>query len=395
MHPSWENRFLDLDAGLQQYRWLWSTQPFKQIRPAWCTRLPDLTTDLLNLPDDQIDRYTADSALGLQFLAQYLPELRAFGESLSLPPYDAPITADAGQHITWEIPGRKWRQIEAFHRAVPPASTPVVEWCGGKGHLGRLLARQWEVPVTTLEWNKALCREGERLAARAGTQQRFHCCDIHAPATADHLTQTHVVALHACGSLHRKLLRDAVNAQVPALDLAPCCYAHGLDGDYQPFCAAANLLLSRDEVRLAVTDSATAAPAQLRLRDREMAWKLGFDLLRRELLQCDDYRPIPSIEKSWLSLPYGEFCDRLARREGLALPAAVNWPHYESTGWRRQREVMRLSLVRIAFRRALELWLVLDMANYLTQHNYLVSVGTFCDRTVSPRNILLSARKTL
>ena len=394
LQTSWPDRFHYLDTALQQHRWLWSAQPFKQSRPSWCEHLPELTSLLLNLPDEQVERYTADSTLGLQLLAEYLPELFELNEQLVLPWYRQTTTADAGPHIAWEIPGRKWQQITAFQRAVTPSAAAVVEWCGGKGHLGRLLANQWRVPVATLEWNETLCREGERLAARVGTQQRFHCCDIHATQATDHLKKHHVVALHACGSLHRKLLRDAVEMSVPALDLVPCCYAHGLNSDYIPFSASATLNLSRDEVRLAVTDSATATPAQIRLRDREMAWKLGFDILRRELLQVDEYRPIPSINKAWLNLPYRDFCRQLAQREGLTLPSGLNWQHYENIGWYRQREVMRLSLVRIAFRRALEMWLVLDMGSYLTQHGYRLNLGTFCERDVSPRNILLSARKT-
>ena len=394
---SWLDRFRYLDAALQQYRWLWSAQPFKQSQPPWCERLPDLTSYLLNLTEEQVERYTVDSALCLQlltpYLPQYLPELRELSERLILPQYRPQATADTGPHMVWEIPGRKWQQIDAFQRAVAPAAATVVEWCGGKGHLGRLLASQWHVPVATLEWNETLCKEGERLAVRAGTNQRFYCCDIHSVHAAGYLKQHHVVALHACGSLHRKLLRDAVVLGIPALDLVPCCYAHGLSGEYKPFSASATLVLSRDEVRLAVTDSATAAAAQIRLRDREMAWKLGFDVLRRELLQIDEYRPISSINKAWLNLPYREFCGQLAQRDGLELPARLDWQRYESAGWHRQREVMRLSLVRIAFRRALELWLVLDMANYLTQNSYRVSLGTFCERKISPRNILLSARK--
>ena len=396
-HASWLDRFRYLDAALQQYRWLWSAQPFKQSQPPWCERLPDLTSHLLNLTAEQVELYTADSALCLQLLApyvpQYLPELRELSEQLILTQYRPQATADTGPHMVWEIPGRKWQQINAFQRAVASAAATVVEWCGGKGHLGRLLASQWRVPVATLEWNETLCKEGERLAVRAGAKQRFYCCDIHSDHAAGYLKQHHVVALHACGSLHRKLLRDAVEVGIPALDLAPCCYAHGLSGEYKPFSASATLVLSRDEVRLAVTDSATAAPAQIRLRDREMAWKLGFDVLRRELLQVNEYRPISSINKAWLKLPYREFCAQLAQRDGLVLPAKLDWQHYESAGWHRQREVMRLSLVRIAFRRALELWLVLDMANYLTQNGYRVSLGTFCERKISPRNILLSARK--
>jgi hypothetical protein len=52
-----------------------------------------------------------------------------------------------GSRWAWEIPGRKQQQIEAFAAAARPAAMPVLDWCGGKGHLGRLLALQWQLGV--------------------------------------------------------------------------------------------------------------------------------------------------------------------------------------------------------------------------------------------------------
>ena len=54
---------------------------------------------------------------------------------------------------------------------------------------------------------------------------------------------------------------------------------------------------------------------------------------------------------------------------------------------------MRLSVVRHAFRRALEVWLVLDLAVHLESRGYRVDVGQFCERALTPRNLLISARR--
>ncbi len=144
---------------------------------------------------------------------------------------------------------------------------------------------------------------------------------------------------------------------------------------------------------MAVTETVTAVGREVRLRDREMAWKLGFDWLRRELDADDRYRPIKPIDKSWLKQDFAGFCRLLAEREGLHLPPAPDWPAAEAAGWRRQRETMRLSLPRHAFRRAIELWLVLDLATFIESHGYRVKVGSFCARGLTPRNILISARR--
>jgi len=53
---------------------------------------------------------------------------------------------------------------------------------------------------------------------------------------------------------------------------------------------------------------------------------------------------------------------------------------------------MRLSIVRHAFRRPLEVWLALDLAVRLENDGYAVDLGRFCERPLTPRNLLISAR---
>ncbi|TPW14460.1 MAG: hypothetical protein FD130_1369, partial [Halothiobacillaceae bacterium] len=305
-------------------------------------------------------------------LAPYLPELEEIPALSCLERGVSLSHAEVNPHVEWGVPGRKGEQIAAFVAAVEEYNAPLLEWCGGKGHLGRRLAAERQQAVVTLEWNAQLCEAGRQLAARTRMEQHFSPVDVLHAEVDHYLAGHHVVALHACGELHRHLVRRAVALHVPALDVAPCCYYHGAPEAYQPFNQQLQLMLSRDDLRLTVTETVTAAPREVALRDREMAWKLGF---------------IPG--------DCGQFCRLLAQREGVRLPGEVAWQEYEAYGWQRQRETMRLSLVRQAFRRALELWLVLDMATFLEQSSYEVALTTFCPRHVTPRNILLSARRSL
>ena len=298
----------------------------------------------------------------------------------------------AERHLDWEIPGRKWQQIDRFSQAIAPIETSVLEWCGGKGHLGRVLALRHGIQVKTLEYDAALCTHGERLATRAGVQQIFQAVDVLSPQLPS-LAGYHAVALHACGELHRTLLRNAIAAGLASVDIAPCCYHLGSGEVYRPFNTDARLQLTRDDLRLAVTGNATSSARELRLRDREMAWKLGFITLRADLSGDEGYRNLRPVDKSWLRGDFETFCRLLAAREGVDLDGDIDWPDYEAGGWQRQREVMRLSLPRHAVRRALELWLVLDMALALQNHGYEVRLQSFCPTHISPRNILLSARR--
>ncbi|MEK7322047.1 MAG: methyltransferase [Pseudomonadota bacterium] len=387
------DRHARLDTLLDELAWLWRPQPYKTARPPWCGRLPALTDTLLGLSEAALLALEDDNTALLEMIAAHVPSAAGLAELNRFPDRTAAALAGIGPQMVWAIPGRKWTQITAFARALGPVRGPLLEWCGGKGHLGRLLAAQGAAPVLTVERDPRLCEEGVVLARRARVTQDFQVVDVMSPAAMELIGGHHVVALHACGELHRQLLRDAVTAGVAALDVAPCCYAVGAAAVYQPLSPTARLMLTRDDLRLAVTETVTSQPRVVALRDREMAWKLGFDLLRRKVTGHDEYLSINPIDKNWLALDFVEFCRRLAAREGVAVPAAVAWDAYEGHGWRRQRETRRLSLARHAFRRSLEVWLVLDMADYLVARGYAVDVGTFCPRQVTPRNILLSARR--
>lgn len=297
--------------------------------------------------------------------------------------------------MAWDMPGRKRQQIEDFAAALGRPQAPLLERCAGKGHLGRLLAKAWSVPVESLELEAGLCAAGAALARRARVEswQHFEAADVLASGVDKQLSERHAVALHACGDLHRSLLTGAVAALVPALDLAPCCYDRTSADIYQPL-ADGPMRLTRNQLRLAVTDTVTAAVRERSRSRKALSWKLAWVELRRGASGESDYRPFRSVPDGWLKGDFETFLRRLAGREGFSLPRGIGFAALEAAGQAAAARTRRLELVRLAFRRALEVWLLMDMAVYLEGHGYRVSVREFCPAQVTPRNLLLSARRT-
>ena len=93
----------------------------------------------------------------------------------------------------------------------------------------------------------------------------------------------------------------------------------------------------------------------------------------------------------WLDDGFETFCRRMAQRFAVPLPRAPDWERAERIGRERTARARRLGLVRAAFRRPLEVWLALDRAVWLADRGLAVEVGTFCERAVTPRNVLVSA----
>lgn len=379
-----------LDAALLNFHDLWHPQPFREPRPPWCEHWPALVDELMGLPEADVARLNDETATALVLLARHVPAVTMIASLADLPVLPGTALPDRGAHWAWEIPGRKREQIEAFAAAAGQRNQPVLDWCGGKGHLGRLLALAWETPVHTLEIDAGLCDAGESLARRAGVRQQFIVANALETADWPQAGQ-HAVALHACGELHRHLIRDGVDKGVGSFDVAPCCYYRGVAKNYQPLSVDLKLQLTRDDTRLAVTETVTSSPRETRRRDRAIAWKLGFDAYRRAVAG-DAYRAFKPVPEAWVRAEFADFLGRMAEREGLPPPSIRVASEFEARGWQRRDEVMRLSIVRHAFRRAIEVWLALDLAGFMAGRAYQVGLGSFCDRRLTPRNLLISAR---
>ena len=95
-----------------------------------------------------------------------------------------------------------------------------------------------------------------------------------------------------------------------------------------------------------------------------------------------------------LTQGFAAYCHRVAVLKQLELPQAIDFSHYERAGEERFRQVSAFDLVRHRFRRLLEVLLVLDRAQFLIEAGYRVGVGSFCARELSPRNLLIDARRS-
>ncbi len=387
-------RFHALSQVLARTRAYWQPSPFCEPRPQWCAQHPLLTQKLLRLGDNTV-RACEDDPQALQdLLRDDLPFVDELQQLTQLPEAGGG-SDDFPERWSVDVPGRKWQQIAAFARALNWRQGPVLDWCAGKSHLGRTLARSRNVPLRAFERNAELCRDGESMAQKLGVAARFQCVDVlHDPLMLR--MEEQVVALHACGDLHRQLLRQVVAQSVRRVALSPCCYHLWVSDRYQPLSKAGqaqDLQLDVRSLHLAMEEAVTASPRTQLQHVRLQIWRLGFDCLQRKLRGCDEYFSTPSLPMSAAQSSFETVCRQFAAHKNLPLPAQVNWDWFEKRGLQRWREVQRLQLLRHLFRRALELWLVGDLAMYLEEQGYRADLSVFCARDLTPRNLLLQAER--
>ena len=390
-------RFLALDAFLHAHQALWRPKPFTHLHLPWENQHQPLADWLRTRSLAQAEaahNHPEQLAAPAPFpeLAEQASALSSIGALATTPSHQLPA------RLSVDVPGRKWQQIDAFANCLQfqqPAQH-WLDWCAGKGHLGRRLALDGQ-SLRCLEHDPTLVEAGQRLSQRHGLTAEHLLQDVLDSTVARQLQAKHSpVALHACGDLHVRLLQLASHVGCAQLAIAPCCYNRIQADSYQALSASAQastLRLSKDELGLPLSETVTAGARVRRQRDQSMARRLGFDLLQRELRGVDDYLPTPSLPAAWLNSSYADYCQHLAGLKGLTCPPNRDWAALEARGWQRLAEVRNLELLRNLFRRPLELWLVLDRALYLQEQGYQVRLGTFCTSQLSPRNLLLLAER--
>lgn len=405
-------RFQQVDDWLKTHQSLWQIDSFMHLTTPWQKDYPELASYVEDIDLQSFDLKSPDLK-NLDFVSREQSEQAIKQALIERFPYLAPAltwqekpslarvvergkTASPSYFLTG-IKGRKWQQIEAFV-SVTPMAEHYLEWCAGKGHLGKLLSFHDNKQVHSLEWQHSLCEAGQQEAKRLNLQQTFTQADVLKGEGRLALANTHcAVALHACGDLHRELIEQAVAVKVPALCISPCCYQLSKSARYEPLSTIAkhsSLTLRHADLKLAVKEVATAGKREQRLKQLELVYRLGFDSWQRHARQQDDYLPVPSVQKAILTQGFDAFCHWAAEQKNLSGLIATNpFAEFEPIGEARARQVQKLETISQLFRPALEYWLVLDRAIYLEENGYQVEIGAFCEKSVTPRNWMIRATR--
>ncbi|MDP2561028.1 methyltransferase [Psychrobium sp. 1_MG-2023] len=390
---SFSQQFVQIDTLLQQTKHYWQLLPFEHLSFPWADN-SELVDFVNSLSSQELEALDADDLALRSALSRYLDYELDILAPLSLeqqPEVNVPPWLKAG------IKGRKWQQIEKFSSLLNSDKLPVLEWCAGKGHLGRLIGFTQQRQVTSLEWQQSLCQHGAELSKKHNVEQQFYQSDVFSEDVTQYLMpKQHAIALHACGDLHSSLLQRASKKRVEHLSVVPCCYHLIQHQVYQPLSTLAqqsSLRLSIRDLNLSMQQTVVATTREKHHRRVEVAWRLAFDLLQRRLRQVESYLPLPSIKQSMLTGSFEVFCQWACDKKGLALDKdEVDFNTLEQAGWERRALNTKIELVTHGFRQLLERWLLLDRVLFLQQQGYEAKLSLFCPTEVTPRNTLISAK---
>jgi hypothetical protein len=202
-----QDRLAALGAWLTHTRSIWSPRPFCGD-PPWLARESSLVAWLLARSENDLESLEPSLEVARETIHPRLAALVRDGMTLAhLDPLPARSSSPSVARA-YGVPARKWIQLRSFVPRLVPAT--FVDWCAGKGHLGRTIASLWSRAGTALEIDPALVRAGEELAARERVALDFRSVDVLDPALDTSIVcERTLVALHACGDLGDRALQVA------------------------------------------------------------------------------------------------------------------------------------------------------------------------------------------
>lgn len=373
--------------------------------PAWCVDR-GWVDFLLALGDDDLRRCEAEG------LAACAPELAHAPRSLAdlaaavlartqLPVLDVDRRAPPPAALR-SVSERKREQLAALLGAVGPMAARaarIVDVGAGEGHFTRLAAELFDREALGIERNvdrvaSATARARERAGEieAGGSVARFaafDACREPLVFARDDLA----VGLHACGEVGDRLITAAAEAGCEVA-LVSCCLQK-IAGPRRPPLSRAARGLSLRKDTLGLTNL-TAQPRGIEtsiaatIEARQVRYAL-LRLLRERGVVLAPGEEMRGINRRRARAGLRDVAERALAQRGLPPPTDAEVAHHVEESGRRYGVIRRLALPRSMLARLVEVTVVLDRAAALAESGARITVATFVERAVTPRNIVILA----
>lgn len=384
---SLKRQFDYLDHFLISNKHLWQLQAFHHCilpfeQPQLCDSLNQLDqTQLQNLQQspEELHKFLKP------FLAAEVPQLTFIQRHDHLP-----LSYQQQRFISEQ----KQQQIGSMG-FWQPAKKAVVEWCAGKGHLGRFLADEKQCNVLSIEYNEELCQQGQILADKQQLNIEYLHKDVHC-ADIENISKRYpsAQALHACGDLHLSLIKSCDNFE--HLTIVPCCYHLTEQENYHPiseYAQKSQLQLHKSDLSLCVKEVVTGSAKTAIKNDQKILWRMAFNAWYKESYNDNEYLSLPTIKDSQLSQGVECFFIWAAKKKSLTLSDNIDYEAYLEQGATRLQTIRRIEVVQHFFKPFIEQWLNIDKAIFLQEHGFDVDVFECWPKHISPRNTMLVAKR--
>lgn len=384
-----EKNTIEIGQFLMKHQEFLHGRPFWEETLAWEEKYPELSACLRSWSSEEVETFERCPHLHPRSPSALKDMFERAGTLTELPILYNENTCLAPK-LSYNIKGRKWAQITHLISVMNQSHHGFVDWCCGKGHLGRTLSRVLDVPLLGLDIDKELIAQARELSTSLSHHQ-FTQCNVLQEVEIPDLHGT-IVALHSCGDLLDRAIKTMLDQKIQQGIFVSCCYHRIQSLHWIPKsqkCAKQHVKLDRFELRIPSTFEYSASAKIRNRRRREMLYRVGFDLLLRDILGNQNYQKIDSVPDKWKDLSFEEFVQYISKRECILIPRQTNLNQYLERGQHKLNQVRGLGSLRSLFSRLIELLVVGDRALWLQEQGRDTVVGIFAPEEVTPRNAVI------
>lgn len=358
----------------------------------WSAGVQELSLDdLLMLENYQIPLSIKDPSLKTF--------LKTIQNLIDIPKEQAPAPLLPSE-LTRKLNPKKKSELERMRQLVDELEwEQLLDIGGGAGHLSACLTHRSHRRSLCLDRNREFQERGrkrlDRWLPKTGEKIEFIHCDFNSELNLQETKSDSVqliAGLHGCGDLTTNIVRYYRNSNSKYLLSLGCCY-QDLNGDYNISGLAQDdgLRFSKNALHLAARCHAVNDKTDMenKVLARRYRYALHFYL---HDFQGKEFEAIGNTRLKDCSLPFSSYAKKYADLEGVAtLDLDVFYGSEEVQ--RRIHFTIAADVLRGLLGRVIEIYIALDRALYLEESGCEVDVVEVFDRTLSPRNLLVFARK--
>lgn len=405
----YRQRFLQISEFLETHRRLWEGEVIFHY-PNILDFYPIDWIEMLESLDEktlwQVDCLSNFSLISETDMGKWMSEIADLSK---VSPIDPPETQNLPDWAFNKVKGKKRHEIlilsEVFKelQQTKPFSH-LVDIGGGVGHLARVMAHYKSIECISLDINEEFQTLGQKRLEKYpkpndAKDVRFITHDFTNELEKD-LTkaiftkESFSLGLHTCGPLALRHIDCAINHKTRGLLNFGCCYNRlnpETDNNISTF-AKENGVLGMDTYTftLASRGHASMTLEDFKHKRRVKEYRYALHLYFYKEMGIEEMLPVgDSHHREY----WGDFSDYAIKKiDKLGMQTSWNKEDFENFYHSKeiQRDLSHLfmaNIIRWQIGRVLELYILLDRANYIEEKGLKVELKQFFDENQSPRNI--------